>query len=439
MLLERAEELRALDAVLNTGGVLVIEGGVGIGKTSLLSESGERARRRGWRVLRGCGSELETGFAFGVVRQLFERELAAADPRRRAEWLAGPACAVRGLLAGPASPGGAQDPFVIVHGLYWLTANMAARQPVLIAVDDAHWAGQASLRWLAYLGARLDGLDVAVVVALRPAEPASKDGALLAIRAASPAIRPALLSAAGVAAIVRAAMGADTPDARCRALREASGGNPFYLDELLRAGAGQAPAGERARLPASEVVARHVGARIRRLGPAALGLAQALAVLGDECQLRHAAAMTGLDTEAAIRLAAGLVRVEVLATADPPCFLHPVVRAAVDASLGSDERHQAHRRAARELDRDGDALGHVAAHLMRVQPAGDVWVARPAGGRPGPRRMPARRERAANCCAARWPSRRRPKNGRACCANWRRPTPTPGARPPSTGWRKPSR
>ena len=387
MLLERADELRALDAVLDTGGVLVIEGGVGIGKTSLVMQGCAAARRRGWRVLRGGGSELETGFAFGVVRQLFERELAAADPRQRAAWLAGPAGAVRGLLTGPASPGGAPDPFAVVHGLYWLTVNMAARQPVLIAVDDAHWADPASLRWLAYLAGRLEGPETAVVLALRPAEPPSREGALLAIRMTSPAIRPALLSAAAVAAVVRAAIGSDTPDARCQALRTASGGNPFYLGELLRAETGKATAGGTlpaagatlpaagAMLPASEAVARHVEARIRRLDPAALGLAQALAVLGDECRLRHAAAMARLDTESAIRLAAGLVRLEVLATTDPPRFLHPVVRAAVDASLTSDERHRAHRAAAGELDRDGHPLGQVAAHLMRVQPAGDLWVA----------------------------------------------------------------
>ena len=374
MLLERADELRALDTVLDTGGVLVIEGGIGIGKTSLLRLGGERATQRGWRVLRGAGSELETGFAFGVVRQLFERQLAAADPRQRAQWLAGPAAAVRGLLAGPASPGGAPDPFAVVHGLYWLTVNMTAGQPVLIAVDDAHWADPASLRWLAYLAGRVEGLGVAVAVALRPAEPASRQGPLAAIRATAPAIRPALLSAAGVAAIVRAALGAGTPDATCQALREASGGNPFYLSELLRAqSTGETAAG--AGRSAAEAVARHVEARIRRLDPAALGLAQALAVLGDEGQLRHAAAMTGLDTDSAVRLAAGLVRVEVLAAADPPFFLHPVVRAAVYASLDSDERHRAHGRAARELDRDGAAPGRVAAHLMHVQPVGDAWVA----------------------------------------------------------------
>ena len=89
----------------------------------------------------------------------------------------------------------------------------------------------------------------------------------------------------------------------------------------------------------------------------------------------HAAALAGLDVDAAIQLAAGLVRVEVLATADPPCFLHPIVRAAVETSLGSDERHAGHRSAARELDRDGGAFGQVAVHLMHVQPTGDGWVA----------------------------------------------------------------
>ncbi|HEX3189125.1 MAG TPA: AAA family ATPase [Streptosporangiaceae bacterium] len=370
MLLERADELRALDIVLDVGGVLVIEGGAGIGKTSLLRLGSERAARSGWRVLRGSGSELETGFAFGVVRQLFERELAAAEPTRRAQWLAGPAAAVRGLLG---APDAAPDPFAVVHGLYWLTVNMAAGQPVLIAVDDAHWADPASLRWLAYLASRVEGAGVAVVVALRPAEPASRQGPLAKIRTAAPVIRPALLSAAGVAAIVRAALGAGTPDATCQALREASGGNPFYLGELLRAQSAADPGG--GRLPASEAVARHVEARIRRLDPAALGLAQALAVLGDEAQLRHAMAMTGLDTDPAVRLAAALVRVEVLAAANPPRFLHPVVRAAVDASLGSDERDRMHRAAARELDRDDAAPGRVAAHLMHVQPAGDAWVA----------------------------------------------------------------
>ena len=63
----------------------------------------------------------------------------------------------------------------MLHGLYWLTVNLADRRPLLIAVDDAHWADEPSLRWLAYLAPRLEGPAVALLVALRPAEPASAE------------------------------------------------------------------------------------------------------------------------------------------------------------------------------------------------------------------------------------------------------------------------
>jgi hypothetical protein len=178
VLLERESELAAVAALITSGGALVVEGGAGIGKTALLDAACTKASERGWRVLRGCGHQLETGFAFGVVRQLFERELAAADRRARAELLAGAAGAAGELLApGQPEPGGDRGAgdvsFGIVHGLYWLTANMAEQRPVLIAVDDAHWADGASLPWLTYLATRLDGLQAGVLLALRPAEPLS--------------------------------------------------------------------------------------------------------------------------------------------------------------------------------------------------------------------------------------------------------------------------
>ena len=75
----------------------------------------------------------------------------------------------------------------------------------------------------------------------------------------------------------------------------------------------------------AEGIVRQVATRVRRLDPQALALAQALAILGDGCQLRHAAAMADLDMGDAARLTAGLVRLEVLAGEEPPRFLHPVL------------------------------------------------------------------------------------------------------------------
>ena len=175
-LLERERELAAVEALLERGGgVLVIEGGAGIGKTSLVEAACRRAEGRGREVLRARGSELEAGFAFGVVRQLFERRLAGAGPTsaRRCSPGRRRRCG-RCCWASSVETAAVDTSFAVLHGLYWLTANLAAARPLLIAVDDAHWADEPSLRWLAYLAPRLEGLAVALLVALRPVEPASR-------------------------------------------------------------------------------------------------------------------------------------------------------------------------------------------------------------------------------------------------------------------------
>ncbi|MGO9216428.1 MAG: aminotransferase class III-fold pyridoxal phosphate-dependent enzyme [Streptosporangiaceae bacterium] len=162
---ERERDLAAVEELLQRrGGVLLIEGRAGIGKTSLVEVACSRAEELGHEVVRARGSELESGFAFGVVRQLFERRLASAGEGERAALLAGPA-AVRPLLAGEVSVQPADgSSFAVLHGLYWLVVNLAAGRPLLIAVDDAHWADEPSLRWLAYLAPRLEGLAGAALV-----------------------------------------------------------------------------------------------------------------------------------------------------------------------------------------------------------------------------------------------------------------------------------
>ena len=123
-----------------------------------------------------------------------------------------------------------------------------------------------------------------------------------------------------------------------------------------------------------EGIARQVITRVSGLGPGALGLAQPLAVLGDGCELRHAAAIAGVTMAVATRLTGGLVRAEVLVAGDRPRFVHPVIRDALEASLDSGEQDRAHRCAARLLHADLAPPGQVAAHLARVASAGDGWV-----------------------------------------------------------------
>jgi DNA-binding CsgD family transcriptional regulator len=381
-LVERDRELAAVEALLERrGGFLVVEGGAGIGKTSLLEAACLRAEDLHYEILRARGSELEADFAFGVVRQLFERRLAASAQDEREALLFGPAAAVRPLLLGQITDAPAEDSFfAVVHGLYWLAANFAGFRPLLLAVDDAHWGDEPSLRWLTYLAPRLEGLDLALLLTLRPGELESMSRPLLPLRAAAPTVvRPALLSESAVGVIVRDTLGDMGSKELCGTVWTASGGNPLYLTELLRAieldeqplahgRPAQRLAGGRAE------IARLVIDRVRGLDPRALDLAQALAVLGDGCELRHAAAAVSVEMTDAARLAAVLVRREVLAADNPPRFIHPVVREAIETSLGSDEREAAHRCAARLLHADAAPAGQIAAHLLGVRPAADRWV-----------------------------------------------------------------
>src|SRR6185369_12389932 len=117
-------------------------------------------------VLSARGSELEADFAFGVVRQLFERRLTNSKADERASLLVGPAAAMKPLISGDFPEDSARDShFAVLHGLYWLAANLSAARPLLLAIDDAHWADESSLRWLPYLARRLDGLNLVLLLA----------------------------------------------------------------------------------------------------------------------------------------------------------------------------------------------------------------------------------------------------------------------------------
>jgi predicted ATPase len=190
-LFEREGELGRIGALLaaaraGSGGVLVITGPAGIGKTSLVGAAGESARLAGMRVLSGRGGELEGGFSFGVARQLFEPLLAGAGPAERHALLAGAASRALAAIEDAAGPtpvaAGSDPPFAVVHGLYWLVVNASGAGPVLVAIDDLHWADQASLRFVLYLADRLAGLPVGLVVAWRTGE-ATAGGAADALRA----------------------------------------------------------------------------------------------------------------------------------------------------------------------------------------------------------------------------------------------------------------
>src|SRR5215207_7025009 len=143
-LLERDHETAELDSALartrgGTGQVIVVEGPGGIGKTSLLAAARASARGAGMLTLHARGSELERAFPFGLVRQLFE-PTAFKDPDR---WFAGAAGLARPLFE--AAGDDEESSYARLHGLFWLCANLAAEQPLVVCVDDAQLAGATRL------------------------------------------------------------------------------------------------------------------------------------------------------------------------------------------------------------------------------------------------------------------------------------------------------
>ena len=389
-LLERDADLAALRALLDAardgnGRLVAVEGSAGIGKTRLLAEARWIAAGMGLRVLSARGGELEQEFAFGLVRQLFEPLLATAPAEERAELMAGAAGLAAPLfdesgLADAPAPGDVA--FAILHGLYWLAANAALSQPTVLVVDDLHWGDAPSLRWLAFIAHRLEGLPLMLAVATRPPQQAEQV-ALLTELLSDPAavvLRPRALDPGSVAILARDIFSAE-PDAEfCAACHEVTGGNPLYLRALLITLAADrvapvADASARVYEIGPEPVARAVSLRLARLPPEAGALAQSIAVLGQSAELGLAASLAGLERPVAAAASAALARAELLRLEPELEFTHPVVRAAIYETMGPVERNDAHRRAAGLLADGGAEPEQGASHLLLVSPAGDPFVA----------------------------------------------------------------
>jgi DNA-binding CsgD family transcriptional regulator len=384
VLLERERELATLRAGLDRacageGTLLLIEGPAGAGKTVLAREAraaGEQARMM---PLAARGSELEQPFAFGVVRQLLEPVI-SKEPGQ-ADLFAGAAGpAARLFEPGERRPLAADAGFEALHSLYWLVVNIADQAPVLVLVDDCQWADRDSLRFLAYLAQRIEGLPVTMLLTVRPPDvDGDEAGALwaqLASRPAATALYPRPLSEFAALTLTREHLGAEAAEEFCRACHTATGGNPLFLRELLRAlaAAGVAPSAASASAvqdvgPAA--VSRFVLHRLGALGPAATELARAVAVLGDNSEPLLAARVAGLSEGTVRQVADDLVRADIFIPDERLAFVHPIVRAALYEDLAPGERQARHAAAAEALARDGASPERVTAHLLLTAPTGD--------------------------------------------------------------------
>jgi DNA-binding CsgD family transcriptional regulator len=397
-LVERRAEIDSLAAILDavrggTGAAVIIEAAAGLGKSRLLAEACKLAAQRELRVWRARAVQSERDLPFGVTLRLIEPHLASLGPTERESLLRGAAAPTRAVFDGTADASqqaGAPSPFSALHGLYWLTANIAESGPVLLCVDDAQWCDDPTLRFLRYLCDRIDDLPIAVFGAARPQRRMTDPPPLTALRGAERVTTMPLapLGPDGVRDVV-SAIAPDGAAGLGAACFEATGGNPFYLSELLlalgNAEFGQAPFDpERIRDLGRQSLIRASVFRLVRSGQTGVALAEALAILGERTPLARAAALAGLALDVAAAAADDLAAEELISSGPALDFAHPLIRQAIYEEIPPAKRALAHAEAARLLRSAAAPVEQVAAQLMHAPPIGDETVAqtlRTAAGR----------------------------------------------------------
>ena len=345
----------------------MIEGHAGVGKTALLEYVAEEAFERGLTVLRGRGKEREREVPLVVVEDLFRSHVLTLSSRERESLLRGSAGLAASLFEQPHSAW--QETGSVFEGLFWLTANLAERAPVAIVIDDGRWVDALSVRFLAYLAARIEDLPIAVVLATRTYEPdLSHSAAELRQHPMCQRLPVAPLSRPATDKIIRVIFPKAT-DRFCGACFEATTGNPFYLRELLIGLDGVVETG--ADHEAAEVheqgphtVAQSVHRRLSAMDEGAVRLAQSVAVLDENAELALAARLAGVDVDSATEWAASLAVSGILKPSEPLSFVHPIVRTSTYKHIDPAVRVKAHEEAVRVLHWSGAPPEKLAPHVL---------------------------------------------------------------------------
>ncbi|MFJ8487873.1 ATP-binding protein [Streptomyces sp. NPDC094038] len=394
---EREEDIAAVTEALDVlcadrstaGHLLVIRGEAGLGKTALLAETRRIAERRGCTVWSTRGVETLRSVPFHVVRQLLQPALVSLLPEEAREYL-GDWYEIAGPALGITDPGDRQaDPQGVCDGLVAAVRRLAKRDwPLVLLVDDAHWADQETLAWLAAFVERLDDLSVLVLVARRPGE-VSGDSArhldAVAAAAGGPVRTVSALTPDATAGLTRATLGEHADAPFCREVWAVTGGNPYETVELLakvqdsEVEPVEARAGELRALNRS---ARGGGlvTRLEGLGVDATRFAWAAAILGTGITVDLVAQLASMAVDDAERCAE-LLRTARIVTAPDPAgsrthtgdleFVHPLIATAVYNSIPAAMCTAMHGIAAQIVLDDGRGIAEASRHLLKVHPDDD--------------------------------------------------------------------
>ncbi len=331
---------RADDAFGGTGGLLMVTGEAGIGKTTVLTGLARYAQGRA-RV--GWGRGWSGAPGYWLWREALRGEQTAGRP------------ALARLLSG--APGErAGETFQLYEDV--VAAVAGTGEPMVLLLDDLHWADPASLRLLGFVGRRLANAPVLAVGAFRDVGADSEVGELLAALAGQSAVLPlAGLSEPEVGGLLAEVLGADPPPAVVARVVERSGGNPFFVQQLawLLPDVDGVPPG----------IAQALGRRLATVSDRCRDLLGTASVLSGQFGAGVLAAATELPVVAATDLLDEAVRAGVLTGRYR--FSHDLFREYRYGLLDPDTRAARHGAVARVLARDPQvAAAEVAYHFVRA-------------------------------------------------------------------------
>jgi DNA-binding NarL/FixJ family response regulator len=395
----RAEELGAFDQVLtevDQGRPAAIElvGEPGIGKTRLLAEFAAGADARGRLVLSGSASELEQDLPFSVFVDALDEYLQGLEPSRLARLDED----VRTELAHvfPSLSALARTRVALQNERYRshravraLFEQLAHTRPLVVVLDDFHWADPASVELIGALLRRPPAAPVLIAVAVRPRQMPQRLSAAL-----ERAHREATLARIELAALTpveaRELLGERVDVANATVLYDESGGNPFYLEQLARSidrdgVTNHAPEISLTGVEVPAAVAASLSEELALLSEQGRRVLEGAAVAGDPFEPELAAAAAATPEAETMDAVDELLQLDLVRDTDVPRrfrFRHPLVRRAVYEATPGGWRLGAHGRCAEALAARGATAASRAHHVERSAPEGDldaVAVLREAG------------------------------------------------------------
>lgn len=356
------------------GGTALCSGDAGVGKSRLIHEAARLAAAKGFAVLSGQAFERDECEPFAPLVDMLRAQAALGSPRDLAAAWGPHAAELARLLPELGVSVAAPSPDLPAwaatrrthEALAAYVAATAAERPVLLVVEDAHWADEATLEWLLLAAMRAPAQAVALLVSYRTGEVGEPLGRLLEVlrrQRLALELRLAPLTREEVGAMLRAAFGLDRPvkEGFLAALHDLTEGNPFFVEEVVGAlaagGATASPlAWDRRVLDDLHVPARvhdAVRRQLARVGRGARDLLEVAAVLGRRFDFGLVRDVTGWGDAELLALVKEAVATRLVEeeSAERFGFRHALTREAVYAGLLVRERRDLHGRVAQVLER----------------------------------------------------------------------------------------